>query len=53
MVNLPAAALAAIAVFLMATAVIAMTIRELRIAGFCFLSASLVIYIRETYFVEP
>ena len=40
-------ALAVLATALIGTALFAMTIRELQIAGLCFLSASLVIYFRE------
>ena len=40
-------ALAVLATALIGTALFAMTIRELQVAGLCFLSASLVIYFRE------
>lgn len=49
MVNVLATALAVLAVVLFATGLIAMTVDELLIAGLFFLSASLVIYLRETY----
>lgn len=52
MANLPAIVAAAVAVFLFVTGVIAMTIGELRIAGFSFLFASIVIYVRESRFVD-
>jgi len=48
MVEMIRTVLAALAVVLFATALAAMTAQRLRVAGFCFLSASLVIYVRET-----
>ena len=48
MVELIPTALAVLAVALFATALLAMTVRNFQVAGFSFLSASLVIYIRET-----
>ena len=47
MVRLIPTALAVLATALMGTALIMMTIRDLQVAGLCFLSASLVIYFRE------
>jgi len=47
-VNPLSAALAALAVVLFATALLMMAADRLAVAGFCFLSASLVIYLRET-----
>jgi hypothetical protein len=52
MANLPATGAAVLAVALFGVALLAMTARDLRVAGFCFLSAALVIYVRETYLVE-
>ncbi|MFC7165313.1 hypothetical protein [Halospeciosus flavus] len=37
---------------LFAVALFAMTVGELQVAGFCFLSASLLIYLRERYLVD-
>lgn len=48
MVEVFPTALAALAVLLLATALLAMTAERMTVAGFCFLSASLVIYLRET-----
>lgn len=48
MVELIPTALAAVAVVLVGTALVAMTAGRLTVAGVCFLSASLVIYFRET-----
>ena len=52
MVNLPATGAAVLAAGLFGFALLAMTARDLRVAGFCFLSAALVIYVRETYLLE-
>jgi hypothetical protein len=52
MVNLPATAAAVFAAVLFGVALLAMTARDLRVAGFCFLSAALVIYVREQYLVS-
>jgi len=52
MVNVPATAAAVVAVVLFGAALVAMTGREFRIAGFCFLSASLVIYGRERFLLD-
>lgn len=52
MVNLLATGAAILAVLLFVTALLAMTIGELRTAGFSFLAASLLIYVRETRFVD-
>ncbi|WP_254274544.1 hypothetical protein [Haloarcula marina] len=52
MAELIPTALAVLATALIGTALVAMTVGELRAAGFCFLCASLVIYFRETRFVE-
>lgn len=52
MVNLLATGAAAVAVLLFAVALLMMTWGNLQVAGFCFLSASLVIYLRETRFVD-
>lgn len=48
MVEVIPTVLAAVAVLLLATALLAMTAERMTVAGFCFLSASLVIYLRET-----
>jgi len=48
MAELIPTALAVLAAALIATALVAMTVRNLRVAGFCFLCASLVIYFRDT-----
>lgn len=48
MVELLPTALAVLAVALIGTALVAMTVGNLQAAGFCFLGASLVIYFRET-----
>jgi len=48
MVEVIPTALAILAVTLIATALVAMTARSFQVAGFAFLSASLVIYIRES-----
>jgi hypothetical protein len=52
MVDVPATAAAAAAVGLFGAALVAMTGREFRVAGFCFLSAALVIYVREQFLVD-
>ena len=52
MVRLVPIALAVLATALIGTALLAMTIRELQVAGLCFLSASLVIYFREKRYGE-
>jgi hypothetical protein len=52
MANVPATAAALLAVALIVVALVAMATDELQVAGFSFLSASLVIYIRETRLVE-
>lgn len=52
MVQLLPTALAAVVVFLFVTGLVAMTVEELTIAGLCFLSASIVIYLRETRTVD-
>jgi uncharacterized membrane protein YhaH (DUF805 family) len=52
MVKLIPTALAVLAAALIGTALVAMTVRDLRVAGFCFLCASLVIYFRETRFSD-
>lgn len=52
MVNLPATGAALFAAVLFGVALLAMTVRNFRVAGFCFLSAALVIYVRETYLIE-
>lgn len=49
MVNVPATLAALVAVTLFLVALVGMTLRDFRVAGFCFLSASIVIYVRETY----
>jgi uncharacterized membrane protein YjjP (DUF1212 family) len=51
MPELAPTALALLAVLLIAAALVSMTTGDLRVAGLSFLSASLVIYIRETRFV--
>ena len=50
MVALVPTALAVVAVALILVALAAMTIGDLQVAGLSFLSASLVIYLRETRF---
>ena len=50
MVELIPTALALLAAVLIGVALVAMTVGELRAAGFSFLGASLVIYFRETQF---
>ncbi|WP_276273231.1 hypothetical protein [Haloarcula litorea] len=52
MADLIPTALAVLATALIGTALIAMTVGNLRAAGFSFLSASLVIYLRETRYGE-
>jgi hypothetical protein len=52
MENTVATGAALLAALLMGAGLIGMTIGDFRLAGFSFLSASLVIYIRETRFVE-
>lgn len=52
MANLAATAAAGIAVLLVGTALFAMSAGDLRVAGFSFLCASLVIYLRETRLVD-
>lgn len=51
MTNVPAAAAAGMVVLLFGVALVAMTVGEFRIAGVSFLSASIGIYLRETYLV--
>jgi uncharacterized membrane protein YgdD (TMEM256/DUF423 family) len=48
MEDVVATGLAVLAVALIATALVAMTVDRLTLAGVCFFSASLVIYFRET-----
>ncbi|WP_191906204.1 MULTISPECIES: hypothetical protein [unclassified Haloarcula] len=43
---------AAVAALLMGIGLIAMTVGDFRLAGFSFLSASLMIYIRETRLID-
>lgn len=50
MVEFVPTALAALAALLVGVALWAMTAGNLQVAGLCFLSASLVIYLRETRF---
>lgn len=50
MASVPATVLAVLAVLLIAAALGAMAIGDLMLAGFSFMSASLVIYFRETRF---
>lgn len=52
MVNLPATALAALVVVLFGVAIVSMSAGSLRIAGLSFLSASVLIYVREKRFVR-
>jgi hypothetical protein len=52
MANLPATSAAGLAVVLFGVGLLAMTAGALAPAGASFLSASLVIYIRETYLVS-
>lgn len=52
MMNILATAAAALAALLMGVGLVGMTIGDFRLAGFSFLSASLVIYIRETRLIE-
>ena len=49
--NLPATAAALLALLLFGVALFGMAAGDLRAAGFSFLCASLVIYLRETYLV--
>ena len=51
MANLMATAAAALVVLLFGAALVAMSGREFGLAGFCFLSASVLIYLRETRLV--
>ncbi|MFC5972134.1 hypothetical protein ACFPYI_12410 [Halomarina salina] len=51
MVNVPAAVAALVAAVLIGFAALAMTGGEFGIAGVSFLSASIVIYLRERFFV--
>lgn len=48
-----ATGVAALVVLLFAAALAAMSIGEFGAAGLCFLSASLLIYLRETRLVDP
>lgn len=48
MSNLLATGMALFAVVLAAVALFAMSAGDIRLAGFCFLSVSLVLYLRET-----
>ncbi|MFH5801401.1 hypothetical protein [Haladaptatus sp. CMAA 1911] len=50
--NVPATAAAALSVLLFVIALAAMTNGSLRVAGVSFLSASIVIYLRETMLTE-
>ena len=52
MVRLLATGAAAVAALLMGAGLIGMTVGDFRLAGFSFLSASLVIYMRETRLVN-
>jgi hypothetical protein len=52
MANVPATAAAAFAVLLFGVAVVSMANGEFAVAGFCFLSASVVIYFRATRLVD-
>jgi hypothetical protein len=52
MVNVPATAAVVGAVALFGVALVAMAGRAFRVAGFCFLSASLVIYVRERFLLD-
>jgi hypothetical protein len=52
MARLLATGAALVAVVLFGAALLLMTGRDLRTAGFLFLSAALVIYVRETYLVD-
>jgi membrane protein implicated in regulation of membrane protease activity len=52
MTNLLATALAGLAVLLGAVALYGMTVGNLQLAGFCFLSVSVVLYLRETRAVD-
>lgn len=52
MANLPATAAAALAVLLFGVALVSMTNGATMVAGLCFISASLVIYLRETRLIE-
>ncbi|MBV0926202.1 MULTISPECIES: hypothetical protein [Haloarcula] len=53
MVELIPTGLALLAAGLMLAGLVAMTVGNLRAAGFSFLSASLVIYLRETRYRQP
>lgn len=52
MVDIPATATAALSVLLFGIALVAMTNGNYRVAGVSFLSASIVIYLRETMFTD-
>jgi len=52
MVNWPATAIAVFVVVLFGVALVSMSTGALRIAGLCFLSASVLMYVRETRFVD-
>jgi len=52
MVNLLATGAAALAVLMFVTALVSIAVGEIRIAGLSFLSASLLIYLRETRFLD-
>ena len=52
MARLLATGAAAVAALLMGVGLIGMTVGDFRLAGFSFLSASLVIYLRETRLVD-
>ena len=50
--NVLATAAAGLAILLFGAALLAMTSGDFQVAGFSFLSASVVIYLRETYLVS-
>jgi len=52
MANLPATGAAVLAVVLFGLALLAMAAGDFRVAGFSFLSASVVIYLRESRLVD-
>lgn len=52
MVNVPAAGAVVLVLLLFGIALLAMSSGDFRVAGFCFLSAMVVIYFRETRLVD-
>ncbi|WP_435156552.1 hypothetical protein [Haladaptatus sp. DFWS20] len=53
MINILATAVSGLILLLFGIALLAMSSGEFQVAGLCFLSAAIVIYIRETRLVNP